>query len=72
MAEKKKSTRPIIGVATTGLNLREEPNTDSDILYVIPEGHPVVIVGENDDQFYNVMVEGLVGYCVKSYIEIKK
>lgn len=68
--EKPKKNRVKIGVTKSALNLREEPSPDSDILYVIPEGDPVVINGE-DGNYYKVTVQGLVGYCVKDYINEK-
>ena len=68
-ASKPKKNRATIGVATTLLRLREEPSTDADILYMIPEGNAVAIVGESGE-FYNVMVEGLIGYCMKEFVKV--
>lgn len=68
--EKPKKNRAKIGVTNSALNLREEPNSDSDILYVIPKGKAIVINGE-DDKYYKVTVEGLSGYCMKVYVDIK-
>lgn len=68
--EKPKKNRIKVGVTNAALNLREEPSSDSDILYVIPEGDPVVINGE-DGNYYKVTVQGLIGYCVKEYIDKK-
>lgn len=68
--EKPKKNRVKIGVTKVALNLRDEPSSDSDILYIIPEGGPVVITGE-EGEYYKVTVEGLSGYCMKVYVEVK-
>lgn len=68
--EKPKKNRVKIGVTKSALNLREEPSSDSDILYVIPEGKAVVINGE-DGEYYKVTVESLIGYCMKVYVDVK-
>ena len=66
-----KKNRSIIGVTTVDLRLREEPDAESDILYVIPKGKPVVIVEDGStEEFYKVNTEGLVGYCVKKFISV--
>ena len=68
--EKPKKNRVKIGVTKVALNLREEPSSDADILYVIPKGSAIVINGENGE-YYKVTVEGLSGYCIKAYVDVK-
>lgn len=66
-----KKNRSIIGVTTVDLKLREEPDAESDILYVIPKGKPVIIIEDGStEEFYKVNIEGLVGYCVKKFISM--
>lgn len=52
------------------LNLRSEPDSDADILYVMSEGDAVSILGE-EKTFYKVLTKGVVGYCMKKFITTK-
>lgn len=52
------------------LNLRAEPVSDADILYVMSKGDAVSIL-EEEKTFYKVLTKGVVGYCVKKYITVK-
>lgn len=71
----------IAETATTGvvtgcmkLNVRENPNTDSNILAVINEGDEVTIDvnASTTEDFYKITTAtGLEGYCMKSYIVLK-
>ena len=71
----------IAETATTGvvagcmkLNVRENPNTDSNILAVINEGDEVTIDVDASitEDFYKITTAtGLEGYCMKSYIVLK-
>lgn len=66
-----KKNRAKIGVVNCDLlNLREEADADSDILCVMSMNDPVTILGE-DKNFYNVMYNGVVGYCMKKFINVK-
>ena len=57
-------------VNTVQLNLREEPDSDADILFIMSKGDTVTILGE-EKSFYKVMAKGIVGYCVKTFITAK-
>lgn len=68
--EKPKKKRIAIGtVICDSLFLREEPDKESDILYIMPKGEHVAIMEELLD-FYKVTVNGVTGYCVKEFITI--
>ena len=55
------------------LNVREEPKKDAKVVGVIEKGAIVNVdpeIGEND--FYTVYTpDGLIGYCMKTFIAIK-
>lgn len=52
------------------LNVRSNPFKDADVLFVINKGQEVIIDGEDGD-FFKVVVDGNVGYCVKNFVAIK-
>ena len=67
---KPKKKRTVIGtVISDSLFLRDEPDKESDILYIMPKGEHVAIMEELSD-FYKVTVNGVTGYCVKEFITI--
>lgn len=68
-----KKKRVIIGTVNCDqLFLREEPDKESDILYVMHKGEAVSInLDESTSTFYKVTVSGAVGFCVKEFITIK-
>lgn len=67
---KAKKKRIVIGaVICDQLFLREEPDKESDILYIMPKGEHVAIMDELSD-FYKVTVNGVTGYCAKEFITI--
>lgn len=49
------------------LNVRKEPSKDSEVLFIINKDKEVILDGEYGD-FVKVVVDGNVGYCVKSFI----
>lgn len=54
------------------LNIREEPNSDSEILCTIPASSKVMIYDDTNDDFYKICTEfGVDGFAMKSYIEIQ-
>lgn len=55
-------------VHATALNLRNLPDTDSEILTQIPSGERVAILGEYGD-WYSVQYDGIYGFAAKRYIE---
>lgn len=52
------------------LNVRSNPFKDADVLFVINKGQEVIIDGEDGD-FFKVVVDGNIGYCIKNFIAIK-
>ena len=70
---KPKKKKIVIGVVNCDqLFLREEPDRESDALYVLSKGEGVAIDMDNStDAFYKVTANSLVGYCVKEFITIK-
>lgn len=67
---KPKKKRIVIGtVICDQLFLREEPDKESDVLYIMPKGEHVAIMDELSD-FYKVTVNGVTGYCAKEFITI--
>ena len=52
------------------LNVRSNPFKDADVLFVINKGQEVIIDGEDGD-FFKVVVDGNVGYCIKNFVAIK-
>ena len=69
------SNKELLGVVTNcrRLNVREEPNKDSNILTTIDSGKSVTIYSdESTDGWYRVSIEDNVkGYCMKEYISIQ-
>ena len=54
-------------VSATKLNVRALPYASASVLGVLDKGTTVVIEGE-ENEFYKVSVNGLVGYCMKQYV----
>lgn len=52
------------------LNVRSNPFKDADVLFIINKGQEVIIDGEDGD-FFKVVVDGNVGYCIKNFVAIK-
>lgn len=56
------------------LNLRKKPTKDSDVLTVVPADTEVEIIDIDKSvgkAWYKVSVDGVVGFCMKEYIDIK-
>lgn len=54
------------------LNVRKEPNKESEVLSIIDENKVVKILDDSDKVFYKVMIsENIEGYCMKKFINIK-
>jgi hypothetical protein len=69
-AETKKDLKIGYVTALEGLNLRQEPNTDSNKILLLPEGTEVSIIGTDGDWYY---VETTTkGYVAKDYIASTK
>ena len=54
-------------VSATKLNIRALPYTSASVLGVLDKGTTVVIEGE-ENEFYKVSANGIVGFCMKQYI----
>ena len=55
------------------LNVRSQPEADSDVITVIPIDSVITISDVNASQdFYKVLVGDLEGYCMKKFIKIKE
>ena len=69
------SNKELLGAVTNcrRLNVREEPNKDSNILTTIDSGKLVTIYSdESTDGWYRVSIEdNIKGYCMKEYISIQ-
>lgn len=68
----KKIKGTVIGCAK--LNVREQMNTNSTVLCVLPASSEVrVVANEKHDEWYHVFTEtGVEGYCMKKYISVEK
>lgn len=60
---------------TTGLRLRKDASTQSEMLAVLPEGSLIQIVagpkkGNNGNQWYNVLAAGKSGWVDGTYLEL--
>lgn len=53
--------------ATSDVNLRSEPGTDSSVLGSVDNGTPISVIGETDN-WYIVSVNGSTAYVSKSYV----
>ena len=65
----------VLGVVTgcNLLNVRSQPEADSDVITVIPIDSIVTISDINASQdFYKVLIGDLEGYCMKKFIKIKE
>lgn len=56
------------------LNVRQEPNVDSDIVTVINVGTRVIVDDDSStDDFYKIVTASSVeGFCMKEYIKIQR
>lgn len=54
------------------LNIREEPNRESEVLGIVNAKDELVIVeSESTDEFYKVLMPaGVEGFCMKRYVTI--
>ncbi len=58
-------------ITSTGINFREEPNTDSKVLKVFAQNAKVTILSEEGD-WYKVKNNDQTGYVMKMYVSSKK
>jgi uncharacterized protein YgiM (DUF1202 family) len=55
-------------VTTSALNLREQPNTSSDVLLVMPEGAKVTAFADAENGFQTVTYNGISGWAYIGYL----
>ena len=55
-------------VATTDLNLRAQPSTESSVLTVIPGGGSVIVTGGNQNGFLPVSYNGVSGFAYADFL----
>lgn len=58
-------------ISSTGINFREEPNTNSKVLKVFAQNAKITILAEEGD-WYKIKYNDQVGYVVKTYVSEKK
>ena len=55
------------------LNVREQPDLDSNVLRIIDENIEVVVTTAfENDEWYCVTIDDVSGYCMKKFIAIKE
>lgn len=60
----------VTGVArNSSLNLREEPNLTSTVLYQLLYGQRLLVLSEAEDGWLKVMADGIEGYVMASFTE---
>ena len=58
----------VVVTSENGLNLRNHPNTYADVIYVLPYGMVLEVLGESDNDFLYVRWDSLTGYVAKQYV----
>lgn len=58
-------------IVTSGINFREEPNTDSEVLKVFIQNAKITILAEEGD-WYKIKHNDQIGYVIKTYVSDKK
>lgn len=58
-------------ISSTGINFREEPNTDSKVLKVFVQNAKITILAEVGD-WYKIKHNDQTGYVIKAYVSDKK
>ena len=51
-----------------GLNLRAEPRQGSQVVYVLPYGMVLTVLGESENGFLHVQWAGYTGYVSSQYV----
>ena len=62
---------PVIRYTTTGVNLRKEPNTDSEIIRVLPINTEIKVI-ESESEWLEVKDEENIYYIYSKYVSDKK
>ncbi len=58
-------------ISTSGINFREEPNTDSKVLKVFIQNAKITILAEDGD-WYKIKHNDQIGYVIKTYVSNTK
>lgn len=58
----------VAGTGGVGLNLRDRPSTDAEVLTLIPEGAVVDVLSGPDDDWYQIRYAGQEGYGFADYL----
>lgn len=72
--EEKPEPAPIYGAVFNCqiLRVRKDASTNSDTIKTIPQGTRVEVLSKRTKAgFYQVKVDGVVGYCMKEFISIE-
>ena len=58
----------VVVESDNGLNLRAQPSANSDVLYVLPYGMVLSVLGEGENGFLHVQWGGYTGYVSGDYV----
>jgi len=58
----------VLVASDNGLNLRSAPNTSSDVVYVLPYGMVLTVLGESENGFLHVQWASYTGYVSREYV----
>ena len=64
----KRQTYRVVVESDNGLNLRAQPNADSEVLYVLPYGMVLEVLGESENGFLHVQWANYTGYVSGDYV----
>lgn len=62
------TTYRVVVESDNGLNLRTQPNADSEVLYVLPYGMVLEVLGESENGFLHVQWANYTGYVSGDYV----
>ena len=58
----------VVVSSDNGLNLRSAPNTGSDVVYILPYGMVLTVIGESGNGFLHVQWASYTGYVSSQYV----
>lgn len=58
----------VVVVSDNGLNLRAAPDTSSDVVYVLPDGMVLTVLGESENGFLYVQWANYTGYVSREFV----
>ncbi len=59
----------VVVESSNGLNLRAAPNTNSDVVYVLPYGMVLTVLGESENGFLHVQWANYTGYVSGAFVK---